>query len=178
MNQNSKANALIQLYLYQLSTKPLQTKVITSGTISALANLTAQLLNNKSNTIDVKRILKFVIYGCLISTGVHYWYKILDQLFKTQTRSAILARVAVDQLVFAPLASVFFLFYMSLVDGNLKSFPNKLNNTLWPQLKVGWRIWPVAQLFNFAMVPPHLRVLFGNVVAYFWNVYLSTRANK
>lgn len=40
-------------------------------------------------------------------------------------------------------------------------------------LQSNWRLWPAANLVNFALVPPPLRVLFANVVSVFWNIYLS-----
>lgn len=36
-----------------------------------------------------------------------------------------------------------------------------------------WRVWPVAQVFNFKFVAPPQRVLFINVVALCWSSFLS-----
>jgi hypothetical protein len=41
---------------------------------------------------------------------------------------------------------------------------------------MSWRVWPIAQLINFAFVPLHFRVLFGNIVRFFWTIYLSYQA--
>lgn len=38
-------------------------------------------------------------------------------------------------------------------------------------------MWPVAQAVNFALVPLQLRVLFVNVVALGWSMFLSSMAN-
>ena len=35
------------------------------------------------------------------------------------------------------------------------------------------KVWTVAQAVNFQLVPLDYRVLFGNVVALWWNIYLS-----
>ena len=35
------------------------------------------------------------------------------------------------------------------------------------------QVWTVAQAVNFQLVPLDYRVLFGNVVALWWNIYLS-----
>ena len=40
-------------------------------------------------------------------------------------------------------------------------------------IQANWALWIPAQLVNFGMVPLNYQVLFGNVVALLWNVYLS-----
>lgn len=35
------------------------------------------------------------------------------------------------------------------------------------------QVWTVAQAVNFQVVPLEYRVLFGNMVALWWNIYLS-----
>ena len=45
----------------------------------------------------------------------------------------------------------------------------------WVSLVANWRVWLPAQLLNYALVPPHLRVLFGNAVSICWNMTLAAR---
>jgi hypothetical protein len=40
---------------------------------------------------------------------------------------------------------------------------------VWCELQV----WTVAQAVNFQVVPLEYRVLYGNMVALWWNIYLS-----
>lgn len=44
--------------------------------------------------------------------------------------------------------------------------------------RAGWRLWPLAALANYRLVPLRLRVLFINAVALCWSVFLllSSRA--
>jgi hypothetical protein len=44
--------------------------------------------------------------------------------------------------------------------------------------QANWKLWPFANLVNFAFVPLQLRVLFGNVVSIGWSIYVSAAANK
>ena len=48
---------------------------------------------------------------------------------------------------------------------------------IWATLLVCWKLWPVANLLNFAFVPANLRVLFMNFVGLGWNIYLSAAVN-
>lgn len=41
-----------------------------------------------------------------------------------------------------------------------------------------YKIWPLAQVINFTFVPIQHRVGFVQLVAIFWNAYLSWMANK
>ena len=45
-------------------------------------------------------------------------------------------------------------------------------------LITNYKIWPVAQTLNFTFVPMQHRVGFVQIVAIFWNAYLSWMANK
>ena len=38
-----------------------------------------------------------------------------------------------------------------------------------------WKIWTIPQLFNLSIVPVEYRVLFANMVAFFWNIYLTNK---
>lgn len=48
-----------------------------------------------------------------------------------------------------------------------------MEHALVPTLLMHWRVWPVAQVFNFKFVAPPQRVLFINVVALCWSSFLS-----
>lgn len=52
-----------------------------------------------------------------------------------------------------------------------------VKNKLWGTLLTCWKVWPVANLINFAFVPPPLRVLFMNIVGLGWNIYLAGAVN-
>ena len=39
--------------------------------------------------------------------------------------------------------------------------------------KNGWRLWPLASWITYQFIPLRLRVLFVNVVAFFWYVAAS-----
>ena len=38
-----------------------------------------------------------------------------------------------------------------------------------------WKIWTIPQLINLSIVPVEYRVLFANMVAFFWNIYLTNK---
>ncbi|KAF1810605.1 hypothetical protein P152DRAFT_90383 [Eremomyces bilateralis CBS 781.70] len=83
----------------------------------------------------------------------------------------ILARVALDQAVFAPTNMAVFLSSMAYLEGG--SAREKLRKTWWTGMKKNFLVWPGVQVVNFGWVPLEHRVLVVNVVALGWNCYLS-----
>jgi protein Mpv17 len=83
----------------------------------------------------------------------------------------MLARVACDQLLFAPTFIGVFLLSMAVLEGS--SPQEKLEKSYVPALQTNWMIWPFVQMVNFKFIPLHHRVLAVNVVSIGWNCYLS-----
>lgn len=81
------------------------------------------------------------------------------------------ARVAADQLLFAPVMIGVFLGSMATMEG--KSPSKRLETTWWPALKANWVLWPAVQFVNFTFLPLQYRLLFANVISIGWNSYLS-----
>lgn len=52
-----------------------------------------------------------------------------------------------------------------------------VRQNLWDTMTVCWKVWPLANLINFAFVPANLRVLFMNLVGIGWNIFLSAAVN-
>lgn len=48
------------------------------------------------------------------------------------------------------------------VIGNVRE---RMSTVFWPILARGYTVWPVVQTLNFALVPPHHRVLVVNTIA-------------
>ena len=92
------------------------------------------------------------------------WYKLLERYVVLKNRnSQMLARVALDQLGFAPVSIAAFFSAMSVMEGGSPS--QKLGESWWTALRANWNVWPAAQLVNFRFVPLDLRIVFVNVVS-------------
>ena len=90
---------------------------------------------------------------------------------RNSTNATIAARVACDQLIFAPVFIGLFLSSMAVMEGG--SPEKKLEKSYWPALQANYMLWPFVQLVNFKFVPLHHRVLFVNVISIGWNCFLS-----
>ncbi len=94
----------------------------------------------------------------------------------------LIARVALDQLIFAPNAIGLFFFVTGALEGhNLSTTYTKLKNVYWDVLLSNYTLWPAVQLFNFYFIPLHYQSILVNTISVGWNAYLSranARANK
>lgn len=100
------------------------------------------------------------------------WYSILQKYVNVGSHNTtIAARVAADQIVFAPCNMALFLSSMSIMEGSDPK--EKLDKSYLPGLKANWVLWPAVQAVNFKLVPLEHRVLVVNIVSLGWNCFLS-----
>jgi hypothetical protein len=106
-----------------------------------------------------------------------------------RSKTVLVAKIYADQFLFSPLYIGFFLLSTGLMmdlqnyDTSLSLYPQfqqSLRKT-WENMKTKFvnifvtdcAVWPLAQMANFAFVPPHLQPIFVNVVNVGWNTFLS-----
>lgn len=104
------------------------------------------------------------------------WFSFLQRriVFPKRPNLEILAKVGLDQVVFASTNLFVFLNTMALAEGTDPK--KKLESTYFSALSKNWMLWPPVQAINFKFVPLNLRVLVVNVVAlgesFFSSVFL------
>lgn len=190
---------ILNFYLNSLSKRPKTTNAIMTGSLFGLGDVSAQLFFSHSEypvekgtgtssasivstvkNYDFPRTARAVVYGSLIFSFIgDKWYKILRYKVKIPNKGNSdwtnrLLRVSVDQLAFAPLSLPFYFGCMTTMEGHsLDVAKKKINDQWWSTLKTNWTVWPLFQAINFSFVPLQHQLLAVNVVAIFWNTYLS-----
>ncbi|KAG1674855.1 hypothetical protein FOA52_015243 [Chlamydomonas sp. UWO 241] len=167
-------------YLRALEKFPLLTKAATCGILNALGDVLAQLVVEKSGTINVQRTATFAAIGFML-TGplITYWYDLLARLMPSSMgATSTLMSLAIDQLLFAPTCIAAFFGLINVIEGKPDMIVPKLKADLWEAVKANWLLWVPAQAINFSVVPLPLRAPFVSVVALAWNVYLSWSSHK
>ncbi|KAJ0412655.1 hypothetical protein ATCC90586_002285 [Pythium insidiosum] len=162
-------------YSALLVSHPVPTKVATACGIAAIGDINCQLFIERNERFDGKRLFIFTFLGgVLVAPVLHVWYGFMGaRIPGLSTPQAVVKRLALDQLVFAPTFLPVFFSTLLTLEGVPEQIPSKLRQDWWSTVKVNWVVWVPAQLINFRFVPGNLQVLFANVVGLFWNSYLS-----
>jgi len=80
--------------------------------------------------------------------------------------AGVLSKLALDQLLMAPLGSSAFLSTLALLDGGgAAEAAANVRRRLGPMMAANYTLWPAANAINFAFVPPEQRILYCSVVS-------------
>ncbi|XP_072288661.1 peroxisomal membrane protein 2 [Eucyclogobius newberryi] len=175
--------SLLQQYLTLLKKYPILTKSVTSGILSALANLLSQILearkkarHDAATEIDSAGAARYAIFGLLFTGPLsHYFYQLMEVWMPTTDRYCLVKRLLLDRLFFAPAFLLLFYFVMTVLEAKgWSDFERKMKSSYWTALKMNWKVWTPFQFVNVNFVPVQFRVLFANVIAFFWYAYLAS----
>ena len=85
----------------------------------------------------------------------------------------------IDQFVQAPIFTVLIFTFLGLLEGKTtEAIKSQLDEDYVDTMLANWKLWLPATVVNIAFVPPLLRVLYLNVVFFFWSIFLSLKLNK
>lgn len=174
---------------------------LTTGPVVSVVGHVQLVLQN----LNWKRMVTFgSLGGLLVGPVFHYWYayleqlslRVTDMLFKylneqriteprniNEVRASVLKRLVklgINQILFTPpfvLCQLLFVqvFLTTFNGGSYAGAVRNVKNMYVVTLLSNLKLWTPCQLFNFTYVPVEYGVLFGNFVAVWWNIYLSSR---
>ncbi|KAA8912319.1 hypothetical protein FN846DRAFT_903664 [Sphaerosporella brunnea] len=168
--------SVFRAYQKLLTKRPIFGGAVTSAALFGLGDVISQQGIERKGIKDhnFAATARMTIYGgCVFGPAAVGWYKVLEKfvVFKKHSNLQTAARVALDQLVFAPIGIGAFFSAMTVMEGG--DVKHKLDNNWWNALKANWNIWPAVQLVNFTFVPFSLRIVVVNVISVGWNSYLA-----
>jgi protein Mpv17 len=115
---------------------------------------------------ELARTGRMALYGgCIFGPAATKWFGFLQRkvVFPGRPNTEIVARVLVDQTVFASTNLFVFLSTMALMEGTDPR--EKLASTYGTAIQKNWMLWPAVQFVNFKFVPLEHRVMLVNFVA-------------
>ena len=128
---------------------------------------------------DFERLTRFMSYGFLMAPIQFLWFGRLTKWFPITSKSGTipaLKRVAMDQLVFAPVGlSAFFTFMTVAEGGGRKDIVNKFRDVYVPTLRANYILWPAVQVLNFRVIPLQFQIPFVSTIGIAWTAYLSLK---
>jgi Mpv17 / PMP22 family len=157
---------------------------------------------------DWPRTLRFAVMGLIGAPWSHYYFYWLDRYYPPTVEpwtKVTALKVCVDQFIQAPLLLAIMIAALSLMKGlGLIGVKHDLQHTFLDALIANCKddsfclvsalalfaltmnsllhstgkLWIPASILNLAFVQPSLRVLFVNVVFFFWTIILSILLNQ
>lgn len=162
-------------YNQQLEERPLVTKAVVMALGLALGDVLASALTGAAAIMT--KTLHMAAFGLLFQgPALHFLHKTLDSNIlpsKPTSPPAVACKMAIDQLVFAPISTSIFLITMELATFNLAGVVPTLSTRLVPTLLASYTLWPLALIVNYGFIPPKQRILFVNFVTVVWSMVLS-----
>ena len=184
-----QARRFASLYMHALEQRPLLTKVTSSGSLMAVADVIRQKLEQQDGSSSVARPFAWdaARTGRLTSWAVvahapfvHWYHPVVERLFAPVAhRSGVTAaKVVFDQTLVAPPFLATFLSYMTLVEGRgLADARARCEQQLPPLLLSSWCVWGPAHCVTFNL-PVAIRLLWQDCVRVYFGTIMSLRSNK
>ena len=191
LSLSSGFGAALANYHRLLKSHPLTTKAATSCVVSLVGELIGSYIKGRAARckgdkahpfVNWQRLCVFGVYGAAITAPVfHWWYGALEKIvaaLKLPPRLSNVVKIALDRALITPPFLFFTIAYLRYFQTfSAQDTMTSVRNVYAAALYTNWRVWTPAQAVNFFCVPLEYRVLFGNVVALWWNVYLSMSAS-
>lgn len=141
--------------------------------------VTQQFVERKGTNHDFTRTARMGLVGFIIAPVLRTWYLTLDRIVPGTAKTAGFKKMLLDQSLFAPVMICFFFSVTeSLAGKRPHEIKKKLRERYVETLITNYKIWPLAQTLNFTFIPIQHRIGFVQLVAIFWNAYMSWMANK
>ncbi|KAI9750034.1 MAG: hypothetical protein M4579_006628 [Chaenotheca gracillima] len=180
----SKAGYLA-MYLQQLQSNPLRTKMLTSGTLSALQEVLASWIahdRSKNGHYLTPRVPKMAVYGAFVSAPLgHVLISILQKLFAGRTSlKAKILQILVSNLVISPIQNTVYLSSMAIIAGarTFHQVRATVRAGFMPVMKVSWVTSPLALAFAQQFLPEATWVPFFNIIAFVIGTYINASTKK
>eukprot|EP00164_Ancoracysta_twista_P011310 GFYU01017389.1.p1 GENE.GFYU01017389.1~~GFYU01017389.1.p1 ORF type:complete len:230 (+),score=35.13 GFYU01017389.1:55-744(+) len=158
---------------------PVRTEALSSAVVSAVGDLTCQLLVER-RPFDLTRFRNMtMIGGFVLGPVLYYWFTFLNMLVTAKGTSGALQRMLWDQVVFAPPFITLIVSGLQFLETQeVPVFDATLKKEIMKILKANWLFWIPVTFINFRYVPRPLQLLFGKMMGLIWNIYISAAANR
>jgi len=166
-------------YQHLLVTNPWKTQIIGTGILVAVGDVvTQQFVEKKGSYHDFVRTARMGVVGVIVAPVLRTWFLALDRIFPGTAKTDGLKKMLLDQSLFAPFMIGFFFSVTETLAGKRPYEIHKMLKERYLQtLITNYKIWPLAQTINFTFIPIQHRIGFVQLVAIFWNAYMSWMVN-
>ncbi|XP_045474356.1 peroxisomal membrane protein PMP22 [Harmonia axyridis] len=170
---------VLEIYFGELYSNPIRTNAITGALIAAGGNYASQFLAGKK-VINNQTILAYGAFGLLFGGTIpHFFYLGLDNLISEEAGMAVVKRFLVERIIYTPLFQAFFLYMLARFEGkDHETALRQIKTLYWSVLTTSWKYISIIELMNQMVVPPVVRSLVTNLIAFFWTIYISNKRRQ
>ncbi|KAJ8913558.1 hypothetical protein NQ315_017109 [Exocentrus adspersus] len=171
---------LRQFYRRMLCRRPILVQSVQTGAVMGLGDVLTQKFIEKKCELDCMRTARYTAFGSFITgPALSIWYRTLDRYIGSCGKASTLKKMVLGQLVFAPPFLLVFLLTIKMMQGDdFECIVEEVRVKYKDILYANWKVWPAAQLCVFRFVPLLYQVLASQVIALFFNMYLSWKAEQ
>ena len=166
-----------------LHTHPILTKAATSGTVYAIGDVIAQNTEGRDMAaLDRGRVIRSLLAGLLAHGPLsHYWYIISEHFFDNVVHLtqwwSVFPKIVVDQTVWGPIWTSIYLGMIGLMQRDrFQVIGDNIRKSLVPLTLSGLKLWPLAHVVTYGLVPVENRLLWVDAVEIVWVTILATQA--
>ncbi|KAJ7706315.1 hypothetical protein B0H17DRAFT_919255 [Mycena rosella] len=196
MSLQAKPHPLLASYLLQLSTHPLRTKALTTGTLCFLqevlgSNIAKMPVQKPASSAPVLlhllarahvdlRAVKMALYGFLVSAPLsHFLVGTLQKAFAGKTGTgAKIGQIVANNLLVAPIQTSAYLASMAVISGakSVDEVVNTIKAGFFAVIRITWITSPIALTIAQRFIP--LWVPFFNLVQFTLGTYFNARVKQ
>ncbi len=169
-------------YMDTLTAHPIFVKAVTSGSVYALGDGVAQLYEGKTlGELDRGRVARSAAAG-FIGHGPlsHFWYGVSEGFFDWlgwEGWWTTFPKITVDQLVWGPIWNGCYIFLLGAMRREgLGEIIQTVKGTSFSLLTSGLKLWPLAHVVTYGLIPVENRLLWVDLVEILWVTILSREA--
>eukprot|EP00644_Phytophthora_capsici_P007222 jgi/Phyca11/112647/e_gw1.22.449.1 len=110
---------------------------------------------------------------------MHTWFHLIERAIPGTGKLVVAKKVTADMIIMAPaMALGFFTVTKSMEGERLSDAFDIAKAKLEPTLTMNYKVWPLANVLVFTVVPFQYRTPFVNCVSLGWSTFLSGMASK
>ena len=163
-----------------LTKRPLLKSVVTVASLMGAADISCQLLEHKGEYFNWTRLRNMAIIGAGYYGPMYfYYYGFLDRKLPGKNPRTVFLKVAIDQVLYTIPSLFVFYCIMGKIEGKSNTeVKEEIRLKYIPTYVTASLFWPAAQIFNFSVVPPSLRILYISSANFVWLIILSYIKNR
>lgn len=170
-----------QIYHDNLNRRPLTVQALTGIAISAFGDLLVQFyFDDQINKYSVRRGIVVGIYaGLEISVEAWFWYPLLDIHYgHCMTAMNAIKKIMADQVLYAPLETMFYMWWTNKLEGRSEDIDEKLNRDFNATMILNYLYWIPTSFALYYYVPLQYRAITTSIFTFVWDTFMSYAAHN